>query len=114
MPLYLFKNPKTSKTVEILQSMKEEHVFIDDDGLEWERVWLSPNTAIDTEIDPFSETDFVDKTKSKNSTVGDLWDQSRELGEKRAKIHGGEDPVNKKYDKNYSKKRKGMKRPPTH
>tara|TARA_Y100001963_G_C6793879_1_gene457415 strand:+ start:24566 stop:24913 length:348 start_codon:yes stop_codon:yes gene_type:complete len=113
MPLYVFKNPNTSEVIEVVQSMKEEHVYIDAEGLEWERVWVNPNMAIDTDIDPFSEKDFAEKTKNqKNSTVGELWDQSRELSEKRAKVTGGEDPVRKKYEKDWSKKRKGMKPPP--
>ena len=108
MPLYVFKNPNTSEVIEVVQSMKEEHVYIDAEGLEWERVWVNPNMAIDTDIDPFSEKDFAEKTKNqKNSTVGELWDQSRELSEKRAKVTGGEDPVRKNYKRTGAKKEKG-------
>ena len=64
MPLYLFKNPNTSEVIEIIQSMKEEHIYVDSSGLEWERVWVNPNMSTDSEIDPFSERDFAEKTKT--------------------------------------------------
>jgi len=113
MPLYLFQNPNTSEIIEVIQSMKDEHVYIDSDGLEWDRIWVNPNMSIDTDIDPFSEKEFAEKTKNqKNSTVGELWDQSKELSEKRAKMNGGVDPVKKRYREDWSKKRKGMKPPP--
>ena len=41
--------------------------------------------------------------------MGDIWDYSSELSERRKKDNNGEDPVRKKAEKNYSKKRKGMK-----
>lgn len=43
--------------------------------------------------------------------MGDLWDRSQELSEKRKKLYGGEDPVKKKYYDNWSKKRKGKVHP---
>ena len=42
-------------------------------------------------------------------TMGEMWDYSKELSEKRKKISGGEDPIRKKAEKKYSDKRKGMK-----
>ena len=42
--------------------MKDKHVFIDDQGVEWRRVWRAPNAAMDTQIDPHSSKDFVEKT----------------------------------------------------
>ena len=52
--------------------------------------------------------DFVEKTRNKSGTIGDLWDMSKELSEKRKKKHG-KDPILQKYYKNYSKERNGMK-----
>ena len=50
-------------------------------------------------------------------SMGDMWDYSKELSEKRKEITGTVDPIRKKAEKNYSKKRKGMeykeKRGPT-
>jgi hypothetical protein len=50
-------------------------------------------------------------TGNKKGTMGDLFDQSKELSEARKKIHGGKDPVKQKYWKEWSKKRKGKKHP---
>ena len=43
-------------------------------------------------------------------TIGQLWDESKVLSEKRAKV-GGKDPVKEKYFKNYKKRRRGIKHP---
>ena len=39
MPLYVFKHPKTGEQIEIVQKMDEEHIYIDKNGLKWERIW---------------------------------------------------------------------------
>ena len=71
---------------------------------------VNPNTSIDTQIDPWSTKDFVDKTKNKGGTLGDLFDKSAELSRKRASENGGVDPIKRKSEKTYSKDRKGLKR----
>jgi predicted nucleic acid-binding Zn ribbon protein len=109
MPNYLYKNPNTGEIIEIFQKMEEEHVYIDTDGVQWEREWSSPNTSVDTKINPWSASDFTRKTGEKKGTLGDLWDQSKELSRERARSCGGVDPVRKKYEKEWSKKRNGMK-----
>ena len=111
MPLYIFQHPKTKETKEVLQSMKHDHTYVDEKGVEWNRVWVNPHASIDTQIDPWSSKDFVAKTENKGGTVGDLWDKSKELTRKRAQENGGVDPVKVKSDKDYSKERNGMKRP---
>tara|TARA_A100001037_G_C14999453_1_gene566302 strand:- start:354 stop:701 length:348 start_codon:yes stop_codon:yes gene_type:complete len=110
MPTYVFEHPESGETIEVVQKIKEPHVYVDEDGLEWNRVFTVPNANIDTEIDPFSSREFAEKTKNKSQNLGDLWDRSKELSEKREKTLG-HDPVKKKYFKDYSKKRKGMKHP---
>ena len=35
MPCYVFEHPKTGQTIEVIQSVKEEHVYVDEDGTEW-------------------------------------------------------------------------------
>lgn len=107
MPIYLFKNPKTGKVKEIIQSMNEEHIY-SEDGLQWERVFTIPQSNIDTRIDPFSEADFKNKTAGKRETLGDLMDRSKELSEKRQRS-AGTDPVQKKFFEDYSKKTNGKK-----
>ena len=111
MPVYRFINPETSETVDIIQGMKEPHTHVDGNGLEWEREWSVPNAAVDSEINPENKSDYLRKTENKHMTVGDMMDQNKAMGEKRARLHGGEDPVRKKYFKEWSKKRKGKKHP---
>ena len=100
MPFYLFKNPITKEIVEIFQNMKDEHVFTDSNGVKYERIYTSPCMSIDSKIDAFSSSDFVEKTRNKKGTIGDLWSASKELSEKR----GGEnnDPVKEKFYKDYA------------
>lgn len=105
MPIYLFKNPKTGKIKEIIQSMNSEHIYFED-NIQWERVFTIPQSSIDTKIDPFSESDFKNKTAGKRETLGDLMDRSKELSFQREQS-AGSDPVKKKFFENYSKERKG-------
>ena len=52
MPVYIFQNPKTEEVKEIIQSMNEEHVYIDSEGLKWNRLFISPEASIkDTKLD---------------------------------------------------------------
>ena len=113
MPIYIFKHPQTGETREIIQGMNDAHEY-ESDGVKWERVFINPNAAIDTNsnADPFSEKDFVKVTANKKGEkIGDIWDRSTELSEKRKDKVGAADPVMKKYYENWSKKRKGKKHP---
>ena len=104
MPLYTYENPKTGETIDILQTMSEKHQYIDQEGLEWKRVFQVPNASVDSQIDPYSNVSFLDATKNKKGTYGDLIDKSAELSEKRAKDHGGKDPVKESFYKDYKTK----------
>lgn len=108
MPLYLFKNPNTGKVISIFQSMNEEHTY-SENGIKYERVFTVPNAQIDTEFDVDSSSKFVEKTGRMKGTLGEIWDYSQELSDKRAAKHGGIDPLRDNAEKNYSKKRRGMK-----
>lgn len=107
MPIYSYKNPKTGKIVEVIQTMKEDHIY-SENGVEFERVFSSPNASIDTKINPFSSKDFSAKLSNKKETIGSMWDRSRELSDKRTQKEGL-DAVKEKYYENYSKKRRGKK-----
>lgn len=87
--------------------MNDDKFYMDEKGTEWNRVFLAPNANIDADIDPFSSKGFVDKTNTKGS-MGDLLERSKEMSDKR-KDKLGYDPVQQKYFKEYSKKRRGMK-----
>lgn len=106
MPSYLFEHPETGEQVEVLLSVNDEHRFIDNKGVEWRRVFVNPQVSIDTKFDPLSSKDFVEKTRNKRGTVGEIWEKSKELGEQRKQIVGA-DTVAENYYKKYSEKRRG-------
>ncbi len=110
MPIYVYKHPKKEEYEEVLQGMSEEHTY-SKDGVEWERVFLSPNASVSAAIDPFNANSFVEKTGKMKGTVGDMLDLSAELSEKRAAANGGKDPVKEQHYKNYSKERDGAEHP---
>ena len=91
-----------------MQGIDEEHTY-SEEGRVFNRVFTVPNASIDSDVDPFSAEQFSEKTKNMKGTMGDIWDYSKELGEKRRQTTGGEDPVRKKAEKKYSDKRRGMK-----
>ena len=110
MPIYLYQNPKTKEIKEIIQSVNDKHEYYEN-KLKWNRIFTIPQVGIDTKLDANSnEKDFAEKTKNKKDNIGQLWDRSRELSEKREKIYG-KDPIKEKYFKDWSKKRKGKKHP---
>lgn len=107
MPIYLFKNPTSDKIVQVYQEMNAEHSY-SENGIKYERVFTVPNAAIDSEIDPNSAQQFVEKTGKMKGTLGEIWDYSKELSEKRSRS-SGVDPVRQQAEASYSKKRKGIK-----
>ena len=101
MPIYLFESPD-GEVKEIVQRMSEDHVY-SENGVEWKRVFTVPNAAIDTQDDdPYSKDAFMKKT-NKSMTVGDMWDISQEMSEKRIK-KDGKDTIKEKKVKQYEKK----------
>ena len=108
MPEYLFENPDTGEVISVIQGIDEKHTY-SEKGKEFSRVFTIPTASIDSSIDPFSSQHFNEKTKNMKGSMGDMWDYSKELSEKRKEITGAEDPIRKKAEKDYSKKRKGMK-----
>lgn len=109
MPEYLFINPDDpEEIVSVHQSMKEEHKY-EANGKAWSREYTVPKANIDSRINPESQSEFVDKTANKKGTMGDLWDVSQEMSERRKDIYGGKDPVAQKHYESYSQKRNGMK-----
>jgi hypothetical protein len=110
MGLYIFQHPKTGKTKEIIQGMNEEHSY-SEGGTRWERVWTVPQAAIDANIDPFSESAFVDKVGKEKGNMGNIFDRSSEMSAKRAEKRGGVDKVKEAYYDAYSKRRGNKKHP---
>ena len=110
MPTYLFIHPDTEEAKEVFQRISEDHVYIDEKGIEWKRVYTPINCSIDGASSEMNEQQYIEKTKNMKGTVGDLWDMSREQSEKRKQKHGY-DPVQRKWFKDYSEKRQGKKHP---
>ena len=111
MPLYLYQNPNTEEYVEVIQGMNEDHTFIDPEGVEWKRVFTSPEISAQKITNPWDKNAFVNETKNMKGTIGDLMDKSSELSDMRAKENGGQDPFRTEKFKEYSKTRGGLKDP---
>jgi len=107
--MYLFENPDTGEVVEVFFHMNDEKSHVGDDGVEWNRVYGNPQLSTKASIDPWSNSDFVNKTAEMKGSLGDLLDHSSELSAKRAEQHDGVDPVKQKYFKKYSEERHGAK-----
>jgi hypothetical protein len=105
MPVYLYQHPETREVIEITQRMNDIHEYTDPSGIKYSRVFLSPNAATDTVVDPFSKEDFLRRTKKK-MTLGDMMDESKALSEKREKkagIDGMKESFMQKYEKRTGK-----------
>ena len=110
MPIYLYQNPKTKEVKEIVQSVHDTHEY-SENGVKWNRIFTAPEVNTQEKLNAnSSEKDFARVTGNQRGTVGDLWDRSAELSEKRKKVYG-KDPVKEKYFKDWSKKRKGKVHP---
>ena len=109
MGLYVYENPKTKEQIEVYQGMNDPHEYTDDKGVKWDRIFFPPNWAIDSIVkDPFNRREFAEKGANKKATLGNWYDESAELSEKRAQKYGI-DPIREKYYEDYSKNRKGKK-----
>ena len=111
MPEYLYKNPQTGEVKGVIQTMREEHVFVDEEGLEWKRVYTSPNASIDSlsNTDPFDTRAHTEKTGKMKGTMGDLFSISKEMSERRQDKIGAEDPIKRKFFNDYKEKNNGTK-----
>ena len=96
MPFYLYQHPKTEQIIEVMQSCKDKHEFIDSEGVQWNRVWTVPNASVDNCNDG-TEEGFVRYTQDKAGTVGDLWDATRNLAKKKTRY--GEDQVQRDFSR---------------
>ncbi len=106
MAVYLYQHPVTKEVIEVVQQVKDKHEHTDSKGVKYDRVWTIPQASFNSQIDPFSSKSFVDKTRGKKLSVGDLWDISAEMSNKRLDKDGG-DNVKKSYDTKEKEKRKG-------
>ncbi len=101
MPQYLFTNGKETK--EIFFHMNDDKKY-SENGEKWNRLYTIPTSSIDANIDPFDSKGFVESSGKKKGSLGDLFNKSAELSEKRAKITGRDD-----LKENYYKKYKDIR-----
>jgi hypothetical protein len=107
MPIYEYIDDESGEIHEVVQGMNDKHEFYIE-GRKLRRLFSSPNASIDSNIDPSSINQFMEKTSKMRGTIGEMQDYSRELSERR----GGEsDPVRQKHYSDYSKKRNGKEHP---
>ena len=106
----LFYNTETDEYREVEMSMKEYAPYRGENGNEdcWERVYDTPQISMGNstakKVNPYSQKEFVERTGKMKGNFGDMFDYSKELSDRRAKDHGGVDPVKEKYFRNYEKK----------
>lgn len=110
MPEYYYSHPATEEVVSIVQSMHDIHEYTDENGTKWNRLWTKPLASIDSKIDPNNSREFVEKTRNKKGTIGDLFDQSKELSQQRENKYGYDGVKNNFYN-DYSKLRRNKKHP---
>ena len=102
MPIYVFQHPETEEYTEVVQGMNDDHIHIDDSGVEWKRIFFAPGMTMDTEVDPYNQSDFIKATSNKKGSLGEVMDYSKELSQRRAD-KDGKDPVREKFLRQYEK-----------
>jgi hypothetical protein len=111
MPEYLYEHPKNGKVISLIQSVHDKHEYVDKNGVKWNRVFTAPELNTEGKLKPdCTVKEFSDYVGKKKGTIGDLFDRSAELSQKREKMMG-KDPLKKKYFESWSKKRKGKRHP---
>jgi hypothetical protein len=97
VPEYLYQNPNKPEEVKaIFQGMNDLHEY-EEGGVKWDRVFTVPQASIDADLDPFNQNQFLEKTGKNNGKLGDVWERSAELSQKRADKRDGVDPIKKKF-----------------
>lgn len=113
MPLYSFQHIDSNKIEDVFFHMDDEKIYNGKDGKEkgkWKRVWLKPQMNVDSiGLDPYSKKDF-NRVTNKGGSIGDLFDRSAELSEKRTQ-KDGVDTFKEGFFEDYKKKHKGNSHP---
>ncbi len=114
MPEYTFFNKITQEYRDVFFKMLDDKIYNGEDGTEvdiWERRWYPPNASVDSisNTNPFDTRAHVDKTGKMKGNLGDLFNISKEMSERRQDKIGGEDPVKRQFFNDYQKKNNGAK-----
>ena len=112
MPIFIYSNPITGEIREIVQSVHDDHSFVDESGLKWVREWTNPTYSISSisNIDPNNIRQFLDVTGSKKGNLGNIQDLNEELSQKREKLMG-QDPIKIATNERYKKHHNGKELP---
>lgn len=112
MGQYDFQCPRTGRVITLYQSMGEEHKFVDDEGVEWNRIFYKPNAIIDSiyNIDPRDKRKFVERTGRHKGKLKDIYQLSAELSERRAD-RDGFDVIKERCMDNYEQSRPNTRHP---
>ncbi len=108
MPVHEFIHEASGERISIFVPIKaavEEHQKQIVDGREYKRVYDEPPLiGKDMHHNDGTFNDFRKATDGKNVRMGDLYDISKEMSEKRAHQNGGLDPVKERMYKDYERK----------
>lgn len=101
--IYLYKNPETGEIKGIDQKMSDTHKYFEG-GIEWDRVYTSPQVAISFKTDGHDLKTLMRRThENKGGTIGDIMDIADEARAKRVQYEGI-DSWGEKTRENYKKK----------
>lgn len=105
--IYLFEHPTTGELRDVCFEVNDDKTYIDENGILWQRRWTPPQISMDTKVDPYSQKQFLNKTRNAG-TVGDLMDRAADLSAMRAD-KDGVDLVKKNYEDQEAKLRGGKR-----
>ena len=108
MPLYLFEQIRTGELREVFFHMTDTKTYSGEDGKEeglWERRYYVPQMGVDTKFDEWDSKSFAEKSGKKIGTLGNLFDESQALSEKRTKS-AGVDPLKESHLKKWKERRR--------
>ena len=111
---YDYQNPETGQIITLYQGMNDSHVYKDENGIEWTRLFTSPGTIIDSvfHMDPKSPQEFVEKTgKMRGGKMDELFKLSSELSERRIQKEGRDVVQEKSWSKYESSRARGTVHP---
>lgn len=110
LPSYEFHHAPTNETISVYVGLDEPasaRAQQVQGGKLYKRVYAAPLAARDTKLHDGTQTDFTRAVQDKQMTVGEAWEVSKEMSEKRAKLNGGVDPQKEQFYRDYQTKTGG-------
>lgn len=111
MPVYDYHHEESGKTISVFVPLsatdQERAQQMGEDGNVYRRVYAAPLAAQNMLHGDSTIADFRRATTDKrNLSVGEAWDISREMSERRAAKNGGVDPKKEQFYRDYEKRTK--------